>query len=853
MRFFPAITSIFIVAMLVLSSCKQEPNKKLVERIELNTNWIFRDSSQPDWYSANVPGTVHTDLTNNGVIENPFYGCNEQKVQWIGERSWIYKTQFYVDSAMLSKKNIRLVFEGLDTYADVLLNGKMVLQANNMHRQWEVSCTGKLVFGNNELEVKFASPLEQIKQDSIDLGYPLPGGQWAFARKAAYHFGWDWGPRFVTAGMHKPVYLEIWDSHRPKGFYINTKTIENSLATLELSGQVESGVAENAIIRITDSNTCEQFHQEQVSLSNGTNSINANFSIKNPKLWWSNGLGEPHIYNLQVELITESGYSHSQTIPLGIRTIRTIFEDDEHGKALYIELNGEPVYMKGANYIPQHSFIPEVTETDYQRVVETAKESNMNMLRVWGGGIYENDIFYELCNRNGILIWQDFMFACSMYPSDSLFAENVKQEATYQVKRLRKHSNIALWCGNNEVDEAWHNWGWQKSHKLSKADSTTIWNGYKNIFHSILPEVVKEFDPERFYLSTSPLYGWGREKSMTHGSAHYWGVWWGVQPIEMYLQKVPRFMSEFGLQAMPTLATIRQFQDESDEYLFSPLLKCHQKHPTGYETIDAYLENEGLFAETVEQFIYLSQLVQAKGIGLAIEAQRREKPYCMGSLYWQLNDCWPVTSWSSTDYLGNYKALQFRVRELYDDIMVSVVEDKGIFEVYVVSDRLTDIKGVIVVNAIDSLGKRTKLFSKSLEIKENSSLQIISVKANEFFKDIDRSSTLIEAIFSDANGNEYVNRKFLVSLGKVKLPKVDINYKIEQAEGGYNITLISNALAAYIQLYLTDSNAKFSNNFLHIFPGDEVVVFCKTEQTLKQLEEQLRIVYLNTQSTQGNL
>ena len=357
----------------------------------------------------------------------------------------------------------------------------------------------------------------------------------------------------------------------------------------------------------------------------GINNINTNFSIKNPKLWWTNGLGEPHIYDLQVELITESGYSHTQTIPIGLRTLRTIFKDDEHGKALYFELNGTPVYMKGANYIPQHSFVPEVTESDYQRVIQTAKESNMNMLRVWGGGVYEDDVFYELCNRNGILVWQDFMFACSMYPTDSLFAENVKQEAIYQVKRLRKHSNIALWCGNNEVDEAWHNWGWQKSHKLSKADSTTIWDGYKNIFHNILSKVVEEFDPQRFYLSTSPLYGWGREKSMTHGSAHYWGVWWDVQPIEMYLQKVPRFMSEFGLQAMPTLATIRQFQDESEEYLFSPSLKCHQKHPTGYQTIDAYLENEGLYAETVEQFIYLSQLVQAKGIGLAIEAQRRDR------------------------------------------------------------------------------------------------------------------------------------------------------------------------------------------------------------------------------------
>jgi beta-mannosidase len=841
-----------LVLLLAFTSCSEKQHNQLVDKVELNSNWTFRDKSEAEWYPANIPGTVHCDLQDNRLIPDPFYGCNEQKLQWIGEHCWIYKTQFYVDSAMLSKKNIRLVFEGLDTYANVLLNGEKVLQANNMHRKWEINCASNLVFGNNILEVEFSPALEHIKQDSIKLGYPLPGGQWAFARKAAYHFGWDWGPRFITAGIYKPVYLEAWDSHQPKDFYITTKTIESNTASLELNAQVESSVSERAVIKISDLNSGKKLHQQEVNLLNGTNNLIANFSIKNPKLWWTNGLGEPYMYDLKVELITESGFSHTQNISLGIRTLHAILKDDEHGKALYFELNGKPVYMKGANYIPQNSFVTEVTETDYQRVIETAKESNMNMLRVWGGGVYENDIFYELCNRNGILVWQDFMFACSMYPTDSLFAENVKQEATYQVKRLRKHSNIALWCGNNEIDEAWHNWGWQKGYKLSKADSTTIWEGYKNLFHNILPEIVNEFDPERFYLSTSPLYGWGCKKSMTHGSAHYWGVWWGIEPIERYIEKVPRFMSEFGLQAMPTLATICQFQDESEEYLFSPSLKCHQKHPTGYETIDAYLENEGLFAETVEQYIYLSQLVQAKGIGLAIEAQRRAKPYCMGSLYWQLNDCWPVTSWSSTDYFGNWKALQYRVRELYDDILVSVIESKGFVEIYVVSDRLTDTQGSITLNTIDSLGKQNIIFNKSVYIDKNCSVQILSESIEHLLKEVDKSSVLIEAKFTDSKGTEYVTQKFLVPLGKVKLPQVKIKHKIEPVNGGFNIVLTSDALAAYVQLYLTSSNAKFSNNFIHIYPDKEGVVFCKTELTLKQLEEQLRIVYLNTQSTYGN-
>ena len=463
------IISLFTVAMLILSSCKEEPRRELIERMELNTNWIFRNSSEPNWYPANVPGTVHTDLRNNGVIENPFYGCNEEKLQWIGERDWIYKNQFTVDSNLLANKNINLVFEGLDTYANVMLNGQTILQANNMHRRWEFDCKDQLKVGNNLLEIHFQSALNKFFEDSLALGYPLPGGRWNFARKAAYHFGWDWGPRFITAGIHKPVYLETWNTHRPTDFHIYTKNIDQQAATIGLTYWVESAIDETATIRIIDTKTNKELTnqtcllgRQAINLQSANQNYRIEFSIDNPKLWWSNGLGEPHIYDLHIELITESGYIHTKEIPFGVRTLKTFLEDDEHGQALYVELNGHKVYMKGANYIPQHSFVTEVTHQNYIDIVDLAVESNMNMLRVWGGGVYEDDIFYEICNRNGILVWQDFMFACAMYPGNDNYVTNVKQEAAQQVKRLRNHSNIALWCGNNEVDEGWHNWGWQR-------------------------------------------------------------------------------------------------------------------------------------------------------------------------------------------------------------------------------------------------------------------------------------------------------------------------------------------------------------------------------------------------------
>lgn len=816
----------------------------MVERIEINTNWIFRDKGEPDWLPATVPGTVHTDLYKNREIPNPFYGCNEKDLQWIGERDWIYKTQFTVDDDFLKNSNISLVFEGLDTYAEVLINGQKVLQANNMHRKWEVDCKNLLTVGNNLLEIHFQSALTKFFEDSLALGYPLPGGRWNFARKAAYHFGWDWGPRFITAGIYKPVYLEGWNNHRPTDIFLSTKSIENNVATLTLSAKVKSNITEKAIVKITDKTTKKILTQQHLSLATGENDYCFDFTFKNPKIWWSNGLGEPHIYDLSIEISTESNSIFTKEIPFGIRTLRTVMEDDSIGKALYVELNGVKVFMKGANYIPQHSFVSEVTTEDYKKVIELAKESNMNMIRVWGGGIYQNDIFYELCNRNGLLVWQDFMFACSMYPSSNEYLENVKQEVVYQVKRLRNHSNIALWCGNNESDEGWHNWGWQKAHKISKKDSATIWEGYKSIFHKILPEAIQQFDPQKFYLPSSPLHGWGRKESLLSGSAHYWGVWWGVQSPEMYLEKVPRFMSEYGLQAMPTMATIREFQSIEEDSLFSNSLKCHQKHPTGYQTIAAYLKMEDLYPKTLEEFVYQSQLVQAKGIGLAIEAHRRAMPRCMGTLYWQLNDCWPVTSWSGTDVNDNWKALQYTVRNLYDDIMVSVIDYKNQLDVYIVSDRLKEVKGKFDLSIIDFSGKRYDLFSKEVVIEANTSLPVLSEATDEFLKGFEKERIMVEAVFTDSKGKKYINQKFVALYGKLKLPKANISYSIEPDDNGYNINIKSDSFASQVYFYLSNTHARFSYNFINILPNESVTIFCQTDLPIEAFKEQLKFMNL---------
>lgn len=835
------LSCLFLIIIFPACNKSEAP---LVNRFGLDKGWEFSQKVKDEWHPAIVPGTVHTDLLKNNLIPDPFYGCNEKDLQWIGRTDWIYRNTFQVNAALLEKSNVNLVFEGLDTYADVFLNGQKVLEANNMFRKWEEDCKEFLNEGENILEIIFESAENRFEQDSLALGYPLPGGRGNQSRKAAYHFGWDWGPKFVTAGIWKPVYLEAWDSHRIEEMHVSAKVVLEERADLQSVFSIESAKTEKATLSVKNGGNGRRLAIKETKLKTGQHTYNLDFSIYNPTLWWSNGLGEPRLYELDFEIKTASGKTFRKRISYGIRTLEVISEDDEFGKSLYLKLNGVPVFMKGANYIPQHSFITEVQDEDYQAIIDMALESNMNMLRVWGGGIYEKDIFYELCNRNGILVWQDFMFACAMYPGHDYFVENVRQEAIDQVKRLRNFSNIALWCGNNEADEGWHNWGWQRAHNISEKDSATIWQGYKRVFHEILPDVVNEHDPQRFYISTSPLYGWGREKSLTHGSAHYWGVWWGVQPFEMYLEKMPRFMSEYGFQAMPALATIRQFQEPEDDFLFSNPLKCHQKHPTGYENINAYLEMENLRAGNLDDLIYKSQLVQARGIGLAIEAHRRAMPYCMGTLYWQLNDCWPVTSWSGTDVFGNWKALQYRVRELFKDILVTVIDHKGRFEVHVVSDRLKNTNGKLEVNSVDFQGNRTTLFSEKITALANTSMLLISEDSNDFFAGINKEQSLIEAIFTDDEGKRYANQKFLTAYGNLKLPEANITKKINPVEDGYNISLASDAFAAHVQLYLAKNHVWFSDNFVNLFPNEEIIVFCKTDLSLEQFSEQLILKHL---------
>lgn len=545
-------------------------------KILLNNNWKFRQAGTSKWMQATVPGSVYTDLLKNKKIPAPFFADNERKIQWVDTVDWEYSTIFFLKKTDLKNAVQILTFDGLDTYADVYINGQKLFSANNMFRPWEAFVNDYLRLGKNEISVYFHAAKKHV--DSIaktNLPLVLPDNNRLYARKAQYQFGWDWGPIFIGCGIWKNVSLIM---------------------------------------------------------------------HKNP-IWDEEVIGEAD--------------------PIA----KLIMKKDDKGESFYFEKNGKPVYCKGANWIPSNIFLPTKKE-DYRKLLLLAREADVNMLRVWGGGIYEDEYFYELCDSLGIMIWQDFMFAGAMVPGDHSFFENVKEEVRYQVNRLKRYSCIVLWCGNNEIDEAFNHWGWQKQFNLHGNDSAKVWHDYTRLFRDSIKNWVEAFDGRRPYVSTSPRYGWGNPKSYAEGDSHYWGLWWGLADWESWETKTGRFISEFGMQSMSNYESIKSYTPPNERFLQSNAVRWHQKAGNGFTKINHYVnkyffDTTLLYKLNLEEYTYLTQAMQYYILKNSFATQIKQQPYNMGTLVWQWNDCWPVASWSVTDFNRSPKAGYYALKKVF--------------------------------------------------------------------------------------------------------------------------------------------------------------------------------------------
>jgi beta-mannosidase len=538
-------------------------------------------------------------------------------------------------------------------------------------------------------------------------------------------------------------------------------------------------------------------------------------------------------------------------VKTGLRSLRLVQEPDAdgRGKSFYFELNGIPVFMKGANYIPNDNFLARVTPEKYRDVVKRAADANMNMLRVWGGGIYENDIFYELCDEYGILVWQDFMFACSMYPGDSIFLANVEEEIKQNVIRLRNHASIALWCGNNEIETAWKNWGWQKDY--NEAQKREIEGNYDLLFHQLIPGIVEQLDPDRAYWPSSPHQGMQQMQAdkqpseLFSGDVHNWAVWHGKQPFESYEFFIPRFMSEYGFQSFPEYRTIESFTSPEDREVESPVLNWHQRSGPGNMLIRTYMDMYYRQPKDFQMFLYLNQIVQAEGVGLGMEAHRRARPWCMGTLYWQHNDCWPAPSWSGTDYDGRWKALHYYAQRAYANFMISATASGDSMKVYVVSDSLTSVPASLNMRLLDFNGKELWKSSLSIDINPNTSEIVFAQPKSVFLKDADPATCFFAAELLAGERVLATCRYRFVPARQIDFPSPVIKQEIKSRESGeFLITLQTDLPAFNVYLNSESCDGIFSDNYFTLLPGEIKKITVKPSRECTGFVKNLKIITL---------
>lgn len=819
MKKFNFIILSLLVIFVFVNACST--SKRKMEQNLSNANWQFQQKDSTILGNATVPGSIHMDLLKNEMISDPYYRTNEKELQWIGEKDWIYTTKFDVSDELFKRDNVELIFEGLDTYASVYLNDSLVLTADNFFCEWRIQVKSLLKAKGNTMKVVFQSPVNINTQKKEGSSIPL-FDDFVYTRKPAYHFGWDWGPVFITAGIWKPIIIESWNNARLTNLQIVQNSLTDDDTQLTLVYEVEAD-KDVSISLDVECPTIGTKVKQEAKLQKGLNWVEVPFNIKNPKRWWTNGLGEAFLYEFQTALLINGSVIDELNERIGLRTIELVQKPDSIGKSFHFELNGVPVFMKGANYIPQDLFLNRPTEKDYQTVIDNTVAANMNMLRVWGGGFYEKDIFYDLCDENGILVWQDFMFACSMYPGDEYFLESVKQEAIQNVKRLRNHPSIALWCGNNENYIGWKDWKWPG--KFAEEDTAQVWEDYENLYHKLLPEVINEFDSQRFYWPSSPLFGWGYPVN-TEGDVHYWGVWHAQEPFENFQKEefVGRFMSEYGFQGCPEMSTINKFTLPEDHDINSEVMLTHQKHRIGYPVIDKYMDWYYQKPKDFEAYLYVSQVQQAFGMGIAFEAHRRAMPHCMGTLYWQINDCYPVTSWSSVDCYGKWKALHYKSRELYKEFMISPFVDGKNLDIYVVSDKLQDVNAKLELQLFDFDGHLLKKSTNDLQVLANNSKVCFSEPVEEFLKGHSNQEVVLVSMLIQDKEVLAENHFFFALPKDLKLSNTDISVESKKVSNGYELTFTSQTFAKEVFLSTEDGKGFFSNNFFDIIPGYPVKV-----------------------------
>ena len=836
----------------------------------IDQGWAFRlapFTAQADahpeaapWRAATVPGTVHTDLLAHKLIPDPYVGAVEAGLQWIGLADWEYRTRFDVPRNSLNSARSDLVFEGLDTYAEVWLNGDQLLAADNAFRTWRVPVQRKLRAKGNELRIVFRSPIArllpqvQAMPHKIAGNYPSPYGDEPkdamtgnFARKPGYHYGWDWGPRYVTAGISKPVVLQSWNTLRIDNLQLRQDRVDEARADIAAVASLDAVRAGQFDLRLWQTGPDGDRSlaaQRKVSLRAGANRIALPVTVDRPQRWYPAGYGKQPLYRYELEAGDTSISTRT-----GLRSVELRRDPDDKGSSFYFIVNGIPVFAKGANAIPFDMFQPRVTKAQLRRVLESARDANMNMVRSWGGGYYESDDFFDLADELGLLIWQDFMFGGGMQPGyDDAFRASVVAEARDQVRRLRNHPSIVLWCGNNEEEIAWKYWGHGKTLKdADPAFADKVWKGYVQLFGADLRKVVAEEGGGIGYWSSSPGNDLVTEVANTpaSGDMHYWEVWGNpAHPPSKFLEITPRFMSEYGLQAWPVQRTIDAFAKRTEQGMATPVIEAHQKFQAGKgnERLMKYVNYEFGEPKDFAAFVYLSQAMQAEGIELAALHHRASRPHTMGSLYWQLNDVWPGASWSGIDWFGRWKALQFHARRFYAPVAVAALRGAvGATSVSLLNDRTRTVRGALRLRVMTLDGKILRDENTPVALAALSTTKVADYRDADLLGGADPASAV--AVFDLQAEGEPASRKVVYfAAAKQMVWRPDgVRAALRRDGEGHFLEISAARLERAVWVGFGDLDAELSDNALTLLPGESVTLRVTSAATGDALRAALHI------------
>lgn len=807
-----------------------------------DATWRVRDCSETKWLPARVPGCVHTDLLRAGRIDDPFFADNELSVQWIEEREWEYRTSFSVPAALRDQHDLDLVADGLDTLATVTLNGKVIGRTDNMfvtHR-WNVK---KLLRpGKNELIVRFASAMDYVRthhRDLIQGELNDPKGLAPAIRKQQCQFGWDWGPRLVTAGIWRDIRLEAYERERLLGVRVAQDHHTEGRVTVRFEAELASG--RKTLCRGT------LRHERTHAIVDGV------VTLDQPALWWPNGHGEPTLYSAELEIVdAKNGHViDTWTAKLGLRTIELDRHPDQAGETFQFVVNGRPIFAKGANWIPAHAFVTTLDRADYARDLRAAAQAHMNMIRVWGGGIYESEHFYDLCDELGLLVWQDFMFACAVYPGTEPYVDSVRIEAEQQVRRLRHRACLALWCGNNEIEQL----------NVARLQAPKARAEYAAVFERALPEVVARLDGVTPYWQSSqhrPDWDNGHAAGERHGDTHYWDVWHARHPVKDYEKWRFRFCSEFGMQSYSSPATNATFCPPGEGNVFSTAMENHQKNRGGNQVILDYVSRRYRFPKSQDDLIYLSQLNQAYCMQIGVEHYRRTMPHCMGALYWQLNDCWPVASWSSIEFTGRWRALHHVARRFFAPALVSAHvpgdEIAGVgnyrhgtvreVHLYTVYDTPRSASGLLRWTLWHLDGTVLQRGKKAVALRYGESLRQHTLDLGAMLAKHGRENLVLQIALDIAGATVSEDSVFMTPPRFVQLPRGKVKTSVRLDTGKRAILRFESKVFQHrVTFDLTGTRHFASDNFFELYPGipKSIEVELTRSETVASLRKRLDV------------